>query len=218
MLGPALPTPGSNPMILFVTLVVDAGIPPAMMAGETPAPPRVPRLRFRDGRCGRPERSEGSRRGRSSFASLRTARAASRTPDTRAGMTEARFEIDQAVHIVSGGERAAPSLLVLEDAALAVVANAGVEHPRETAHDVHPFVAGAPQGRLRRSDKALKRPKIGILRAAATCEKDRLDCPRSRLIQCPAQTLWDMISPLGQGRRPALADSVRGDFNADSCH
>ncbi len=84
-------------------------------------------------------------------------------------MTEARFELDQAVHIVAGGERAAPSLLVLEDAALEVVGDAGVQRPRETAHNVHPFVAGVPQGRLRSSDNALKRlsPKIGILRAAA---------------------------------------------------
>ena len=39
--------------------------------------------RIRDGRCGRPERSEGSRRGRSSFAALRTARAASRARHAR---------------------------------------------------------------------------------------------------------------------------------------
>ena len=49
---------------------------------------RIPLLLLRPGAgfgtaaCGRPERSEGSQRGRSSFALLRTARAASRTPDT----------------------------------------------------------------------------------------------------------------------------------------
>ncbi len=132
MLGPVLPTPGSNPMILFCH--------PRVAAAKGPAS-SLPGF----------------------LAHARRARANDRG-----------FEIDQAVHIVSGGERAS-SLLVLEDAALKVVGNAGVQRPRETAHDLHPFVAGVPQGRLRRSDNALKplSPKIGILRAAATRENDR---------------------------------------------
>ncbi len=90
-------------------------------------------------------------------------------------MTEARFEIDQAVHIVAGSERAAPSLLVLEDTAPEVVGDAGLERPRGTAHDVDPFVAGVPQGRLGRSGHRHNgsAQKIGILRAAATRENDR---------------------------------------------
>jgi para-nitrobenzyl esterase len=61
--------------------------------------PLISRAKKRDGRCSRPERSKGSRRGRSSFAGLRTARAASRGSHARENDKQARalqvFEMGQ---------------------------------------------------------------------------------------------------------------------------
>src|SRR5947209_18897009 len=98
---------------------------------------------------------------------------------------------------------------MLTDAPLEVIGHAGIQGSGEATHDVHPFVAAAPQGRLHSCadawtcsrekapgfSRGVSRSPERSRRARARMTEGAFARPTTAPLQCPAVDLWDMISP-----------------------
>jgi len=62
------------------------------------------------------------------------------------------MSLGEQVHVIAGSERARLAFLVLENAAFVIVGEAGIECPRDTAHDVH-VVCLITRGKSRPKDR-----------------------------------------------------------------